>query len=267
MMKRAAIGVVGAIGAYFLALLLGGWLGAGCVAERIDSRLEQALGTEVEIGSASVALIRGKIEISDITIRRTDLGQAEFHVESAELDVAPMGGVLFTRSTSAVRIGEASGEMSAIGALGTLRAKTTPIAIGDLTIEHGTLSAAPTALLPGLGKVVVDVRNVIALDVELSHALSWLPKAVQFESSVKVPGGIEIDADYADGKLGLAGSMFGSDKMTVPFRIPVATDGAEIGQMIAVAKALVRSVGKELIDDKIDKLEDEVIDRVKGWLD
>ncbi len=266
-MKRIILAVVGVSGAYFVVLLLGGWLGSGCVSERIDSHLERALGTDVEIGSASVALIRGKIVLRDITIRRTDIGKAEFHIDIAELDIAPMGGVLFSRSTSRVQVGEVTGEMSATGALGTLRAKTTPISIGDLTIEHGTLSVAPTALLPGLGKVTVDVTNVVAHDVELAHALSWLPKATAFKSTVRIPGGIVIDADYADGKLGLAGSMFGSGTLTVPFRIPVATDGAEIGQMIAIAKALVKSVGKELVVDKLDAVGDAVIDRVKGWLD
>src|SRR5688500_7775929 len=153
--RRITVVAVALIGAYLGFLALGGLVFGGCVEERARERLARALGAEVTIGSTSLSVWRGELELEEVVALRKDGGALELRIDSVEVDVAGWGAVIVDRDVDRVHVRGAHMMLSARGLADVVRIERTrePVLIGELVVEDATLAIMPTAFLPGLGRV------------------------------------------------------------------------------------------------------------------
>ena len=115
MIRRLAIAAAAVALTYLGVLALGGLLFRGCVADRAAERLARALGAEVTVGSSSLSVWRGRLELDDVVALRREGGALELRVDSIEVDVAGWGAVLFDRDVDRAKVRGAQMTLSARG--------------------------------------------------------------------------------------------------------------------------------------------------------
>ena len=263
-MRKIAKVATAVVVVYFVALVVGGVFGAGCVERRLSERLGQTLDAEVTIGDVSLSLVRGRVELRDLVIERTVGSHLRVEIDSIVADTAPLGWMLIDGLARDVLIRDADISLSAAGALSLRDLKVHALKIRRLRLDDVRLHVTPTALLPMLGAIDVSIDHATTEPVEVRSALSWLFAVRDLEARVDAPGGVAIAVGYADRMLTVNGSLFGSTPLAVPFVLPVPDPSAfELAQLRGLAKQLVITLGKEQVERW---LKDEVVDRVKGLL-
>jgi hypothetical protein len=234
---------------YAALMLLGGVALRGCVEERVRERFARSLDADVAIGSSSLSVWRGEMILEDVTARREQGGALDLRIARVEAEVAGWGAVLFDRDLERLLVRGLRFEVSAAGLTGRPRSERRPMPVGELLIEDAVIAVAPTAILPSLGRVQLEVRRAHARDVQLSSALSWLQTLSELDASLSAPGDVGLAVRYAPGWLSLDGRVLGVGRsIRVPFRFPPTDPAAyEIDQLRAVAAAAVEATGKALL--------------------
>jgi hypothetical protein len=233
---------------YAAFVLLGGVALRGCVEERVRERFARSLDAEVAIGSSSLSVWRGEMVLEDITARRGQ-GAMDLRIARVEAEVAGWGAVLFDRDLERLAVRGLRLELSAAGLTDRPRSERRPMPVGELLVEDAIIAVAPTAILPSLGRVQLEVRRAHAREVQLSSALSWLETLSELDASLSAPGDVGLAVRYAPGSLSLDGRVLGVGRsIRVPFRFPPTDPAAyEIDHLRAVAAAVVEAAGKALL--------------------
>lgn len=235
----SGLGIVG----YLLLLLVVGWAVGGVVAGEVRDRLAASLDAEAAVGDASVRLVRGGATMRDITVRRERGGTLALELAEVDLDLAPLGAVLWDREPRAVRV--RGGRLSVEG-LAVLRLpprpKSPPIRVGALAIDDCVLEVAATGILPGLTRVELTIERARARATVLRTALSWLFTLDELVARVALPGGVAVRLEYRQGVLAASGGPFGDTPVVIPFSIPPLDDADEVEQLASLGKEL----GKQL---------------------
>lgn len=240
---RIALGLVVAYG---LLLALGGLVLGGLVDRRARERIGAALGADVTIESSSFSLWRGRLEIEGLRATRPGGGLA-LAIRSVEVGVAGWGAVVFDRDVDEVIVRGATLELSARALADLATREREPIAsrvveIGHLVIEEASVAVAPSALLPGLGRVEARVARAEAAPVHLVGALTWLGGLTRLDGEVSLPGGLGLAVGYVPGTLSVRGRWLAEAGLTLPFRLPAIDPAAdELEQLRAIAVEAARA--------------------------
>ena len=258
--------LVVAAGSYLLFLVLGGVLLRGCAERRAVDRLARALDAKVTIGDTSLSVWRGRVVLEDVVVTREHGGALDLRIDEIDADLAGWGWMAFDRSVDDARVRGARMSVSARGLAEAAAREREP---SDLTVEHlviedAEMAVMPTALLPGLGRVEARVARAEASDVTVSSAVSWLGGITALDGGVKLPGGIDVGAAYADGGMVVRGSLFGSTPLTIPLELPTLDPRAyEADQLRALAMAVLKAGGTRLLGAAA---KDALLDGVRGLI-
>lgn len=251
-MARLGIGLAVGVAAYFVALVIVGWIAADIVADKVETRLAGSLDAEVRVGDAEVGLISGAVAVSDLHLERNVIDTLALDIRRLEVDIAPMGWVLFDRQPRRVLVRDGRLVISGAGALRLPpRPRQPPVRVGALAIENGVIELMATGYWPGLARMVITIESAHAGATTLRTGLSWLFTLQDLVARIDLPASITVRIEYRNGKLSASGGFFGQTPVAIPFQLPAYDNRDEVAQLVALGKEL----GKQL-----------AIERAKRWL-
>lgn len=266
-LRRFGVLAIAIAGGYLACLAVLGVVLQGVVSRRIADRLAAALDARVTVGSASVGLVTGEVELRNVHVEREQGGHLELDIELVHADVAVLGWAVIDREPEHVRVRKARMSLSAPGALSLPeRPERPPMRVGGLHLEDVTLALMPTALLPGLGRIEVSVAEARTGPVELRSSIDWVFAVRELRATAELPGGImdQASVHYGQGQLTIGGSIFGSTPMTVPFELPRPDpDALEQDKLRVLARAIIEQLAvkgsriwleRKLMDKALDLL-------------
>ena len=251
-MARFGIGLAVLAAIYLVILVIAGWIAAGVVADRIQSRLAGSLDARVTVGDTDVGLITGTVEVEHLHLERDHIARLELTIDRLEVDVAPMGWVVFDREPAAVRVRGGRLLIAGPEALNLPpRPAQPPVRVGSLEIENGVIDLMVTGYWPGLARMVITIERARSHSTTLRTGLSWLFTLEELVARVDLPAGMTVRITYKDRALSASGGFFGATPVTIPFVLPPLDDRSESVQLVALGKEL----GKQL-----------AIERARRWL-
>jgi hypothetical protein len=249
----------GLLALWVVALVVGGLVGGGVVRDRVATRLADSLRAEVTIRDARLALIRGRVELSGMAIRRTDVGTLRLDIAAIRCELLPLGGALIDRECRDLVVEGVRLEASAAAVFQIPRPKRTPLRARHVEITDAQLEFAPSAFVPGLGRIAIRLEHVTAGPTTFKTPMSWMFAMTELRARLELPAGVVVVLTYANGMLTASGALFGSSPVILPFALPVAAAAddarAEIATLIAawreVAQALVARKAQDWLRSKL----------------
>ncbi len=226
------------------------WLGAllvlnaaleGRTRRGIAARIADSLQSEAVIDRGSLALVRGRIDLDELSVRRDDLiGHLAITVASLRCELAPLGLALVDRDCRELAVRGTRLEVSAAALFKLKRPKRRPLHAQRVVIDDARLEFSPSALVPSLPRVAIAIEHAEAGATIFKTPLSWLFALRQLRATVELPAGITLRLAYDHGELRVAGGLFGATPIALPLALPVADIAddpqAEIGKLVALGK-------------------------------
>jgi hypothetical protein len=245
------------------------WLGAllvldvaleGRTRRGVADRIAESLQADATIDHGDLALLRGAIDLADLTILRHDLiGHLSITVASLHCELRPLGFALFDRSCRELAIRGTRLEASTAALFKLERPKRPPLHAHHVVLDDTRLELSPSALLPGLGRVAIAIEHAEAGDTIFKTPLSWLFALRALRATIDLPAGITLQLTYDHGELRVAGGIFGATPLSLPVALPVADladdPRAEIAKLIDfgkdVAERLVARKAEDWLKSKL----------------
>jgi hypothetical protein len=242
-----------------IGLGLGGLVVAGMVLEArtrsgVVDRIAESLQADAAIERGSLSLVRGALDLEALAVRRDDaIGHLGITVAELRCDLPPLGLALVDRDCRALIVGGTRLEVSAAALLKLPHPRRTPLHARRVVIEDARLAFSPSAFLPDLGRVAIDIAHAEAGDTTFKTPLSWLFALRALRATIELPAGITLQLTYDHGELRAAGSFLGATPVVVPIALPVADPAddahAEIRRLVAFSKdAAARLVERKAVD-------------------
>ncbi len=233
-MKRKALWIVGVLAAFLLllAVILPLLFDANRYRPEVESRLTQALGRQVKIGSLKLALFSGGIKAADISIADDPAFSRDPFVEAKSLNVGvQMKPLLFDRQVKieslvlnepTVRLLQSATGKWNYSTIGQKSAKASSSGSSDVEVNKFEIAGGRIEVGRANGKqsAFTDV-NMKATDISEKTAFP-------FEVSAAAPGGGKLSVE------GKAGPVNQADMSRTPFNGDVKIsnlDLAELGMM------------------------------------
>lgn len=222
-------------------LVIAGALAGDRVADTVRARLATSLDGEATVGDAAVDLVRGRVAVTRVGAERHHLGTLRLDVERIEVDLAPLGAVLFDRDPRAIRIAGAHLLVSGAGALDGIEHRDhAPLHTGAVEIVDSELTIVATTMWPELARVRLAIERVAAGDTTFRTPLSWVFTLEELIARVELPGSLSFELRYRDGALTARGSFFGDTPITVPVSLAYRPGVDEATQLRAIAVQLAK---------------------------
>lgn len=250
---------------YLLLLAVVGELAGRWAGERVQDRLARGLGAEVKLGGVDVGLVRGQLEVAQLDLKRSDVGAMHIVVQKAELDVAPLGGFLFSRDRAEeLRVRGLSIELSTWAVLAPPPGNPLAFHVDRFDFSNVTLLVAPTLLLPGAGSVTLQIDRARGGATTLRSAVSWLFSVDELAARVTLPGGVVANVKYTgaaraggrgprSGTVVVSSSLFDKE-LTIPLTLPEVSAGDELAALRQLGTRISKEVGKRKASELLQKL-------------
>lgn len=246
-LRKLAVGIVVAVGAYLGLLVVAGWLGGGLAERAIRERLAVSLDGDATVGDATVGLVRGTIAVTAVAVERHHLGTLRLDIDRIDVEVAPLGAVVLDRDPRAIRVAGAHLLVSGAGALDLpARPRAPPISVGAVEIVDSDLTIVATTAWPELARVRLVIERVTAGPTRFVTPLSWVFSLEELVARVEVSGGLVVTLSYRDGVLTAGGSLIGDTPIAVPIALAYRPGVDEPTQLRAIAIEL----GKRLVVER-----------------
>jgi len=243
--------LLGIVVLYGTALVAIGLLGGSAIEGRVVDRVGKPLAATATIGGADLALIRGHLEVTDVAIRRDEGGQLSIDLGQVRCELPPLGIALIDDDCRELAISKMRVTVSAAG---VVKSKSAHVGVHArrVVIDDAVLELSPSALVPGLGKIVITVQHAEAKDTLFKTPFSWIFSLDKLTAKLELPGDIVVTLGYADGKLALSGALFGARPLELPFAIPVAAIADDPAAEMAALARLAKDVAKQALADKAE---------------
>jgi hypothetical protein len=211
----------------------------GRIAERLGDSLQSQATTE----DGNLALVRGYIDLDNLAIRRDDLiGHLSISAASVHCELPPLGLALVDRDCRGLFVRGTRLEVSTAALFKLRRPKRPPLRARRVVVEDARLEFSPSAFLPSLGRVAIDIERAEAGPTVFKTPLSWIFALRALRATIDLPAGIALRLSYDDGELRVSGGIFGSTPIALPLALPVpdlADDpSAEIAKLVVLGKDL-----------------------------
>jgi hypothetical protein len=246
--RRLVILAVVVAALWLAAMVVTGWGLEARTRERIAERIADSLQGEATIPRGDLAMVRGWIDLEDLAVKRDDvIGHLAITVDHVRCELPPLGLALFDRDCRDLVVRDIRFEMSSAALFQGKRPKRPPMRAERVVIEKARLELSASAIVPSLGRVVVDVARAEAGPTVFKTPLSWLFSLRALDATVALPGDVALTLSYAGGELRVAGGAFGSAPIALPVSLPVADAADDARAEIAKLVGWGREVGQQLI--------------------
>jgi hypothetical protein len=236
---------------WLVAMVVTGWALEARTRGRVAARIADSLQSEAAIPRGDLAMVRGWMDLEDLTVRRDDvIGHLAITVDHVRCELPPLGLALFDRDCRDLVVRDTRLEMSSAALFQGKRPKRPPMRAGRVVIEGARLELLASAIVPNFGRVAIDIVRAEAGPTVFKTPLSWLFALRALEASVALPGGVTITLSYDRGKLRVAGGLFGATPIALPVTIPVADAADDARAEIAKLVDFGRQVVQRLVAQK-----------------
>lgn len=245
-LRKLAVGLTLAIVGYLGLLVAAGWIASDRVARVVRDRLGASLDGRAQVADVDLGLVRGAVAVTGVVVERHHVGTLRLEVARIDVDVAPLGAVVFDREPRSVRVRGAHLLVSGAGALdGLEHPKRPPLHVGAVEIVDSDLTIVATTAWPELARVRLVIERVVAGPTTFRTPLSWIFALDELAARVELPGGATIALRYRDGALTAQGSLFGDAPLTVPVSLAYQPGVDEPSQLRAIAFELGKRLAIE----------------------
>lgn len=252
-MRRVALTLAVLVGLYGVALLVAGLVLGDRIGEQVAARVGEALQSTATVGDSDLALLRGRMQLSQLRVRRADaVGTLALDVGRVDCDLPPLGLALFDSACNELAIDGVRLEVSTFALFRVVRPQRAPVTIQRVRITDTTIAFSPSTLAPGLGAVRISVALAEAGPTTFKSPLSWLFAAEVLRATVELPAGLAVHLDYRAGVLAASGSLFGTTPVRLPVTLPVATLGADARAELEQLAAWSRDVAARLVTQRAE---------------
>ena len=247
MVRRVVQIVAGVIAAWVVLLIVLAFAYTDRAGRGVADRFAASLQGSASFEDANLALVRGRIELERLKVRRDDaVGTLSLDVADVRCELPPLGLALVDRECRELFVGGMRLEMSSLALFKLRKAKRPPILTQRVVIEDAVLGFAPSAFLPSLGRVQIQVERAVAGPTRFRTPLSWIFAMQELRAKIDLPAGIAVHLVYQDGVMSASGSVFGSAPVEVPVKLPVreaADDGqAELKRLVEFGRGLAEQL-------------------------
>ena len=259
MRRRRIAGITVGVGAGWLVLLLVLGFALGARQERITKeRLAESLQAQVTLAGSDLALIRGRWELEQLSVRRDDaIGKLALDVADVRCELGPLGWALVNRDCNELVVKGVRLEVSSTALFKGKRPKRKPIRADRLVIDDAVLVLAPSALAPSMGAIEIAIEHAESGPTLMRSPLSWLLTLAVLRPLLALPAGITVHLSYQRGVLTAAGSLFGSAPVDLPVQLPVASTAKdaheEMQQLVAVGRDIAQRLVATRAQDWLEK--------------
>ncbi len=258
MVRRIAKLLAGLLVVWVVGLAIASFALSARTGRHVADRLGATLQATATIGDSDLALLRGGLELEDVALRRDDLiGKLSLDIGSVRCDLPPLGLALVDRTCGDLVVRDIRMEVSTAALFGLQRRKRAPLRADRVVIDNADLVFSPSAFLPSLGRVQIKIEHAEAGPTVFKTPLSWLFSLRELRASLALPAGITLQLTYRDGRLGAAGSLFGSTPVEIPITLPVASaaDDArgELRRLFAFGRELANQLVAQRAQDWLQK--------------
>lgn len=225
-------------------------------ASGVAERLAESLGAAGTVGESDLALVRGRLDLQELAVTRDDtIGHLALAIAEVRCELPPLGLALVSSQCHELVVRGVRLDVSAAALFHLTHPKRAPMHASRVVIDDAELAFAPSAFIPGLGRIAVHVDHAEAGETEFRTPLSWIFALRVLRAHVELPAGITVQLTYENGVLAASGSLFGSAPVSLPVSLPVAAAFADAREEV---HALVK-----LGEDLAEKL---VARRAEDWL-
>lgn len=252
--RRIASFAGAAVALWLVGLVIAGVALEATTRGRVAERIGEALQAQATIARGDLALIRGRIDLDGLAVLRDDvIGRLAIGVAGIRCELPPLGLALLDRDCRTLELRGTRLEVTAAALFKLRRPKRPPLHAGRVVVDDARLELAASAVLPGLGRVVIDVAHAEAAETVFKTPLSWLFALRALRATVTLPAGITVELGYADGELRVAGGLFGGAPVALRVALPTAEladdPAAEIAKLIALGKDVAAQVVARTAED------------------
>jgi hypothetical protein len=239
-----------------LLLALDGVL-AGRQATGISSRVAESLHGSGSVDGADLALVRGRLSLEGLRVRRDDpVGHLAIDVAAIDCELPPLGWALVDSRCRELDVRGTRLEVSTTALFQLEHPRRPPIRVDRVVIDDAELLFAPSAFLPGLGRVAIVIEHAVAGETVLRTPLSWLFALLELRARIELPAGISVQLRFGTGRLAAAGPLFGGGPVELPVELPSANAAHDARGEIQ----LLISTGKQLAARLVEK-------RATDWIE
>lgn len=259
MVRRALLITASAFLVWLGVLLILGYVLGSRQERGTASRLADSLQAKVAIGESDLALVRGRWEFEDLSVRRDDvMGHLAISVAEVRCELGPLGWALIDRDCGELAIRGTRLEVSSTALFKVRAPKRRPIHADRLVIDDAVLVFLPSAIAPSLGRVEITIEHAESGPTILRTPLSWLFSVRELAARFVI-GDVTLQLTYKRGVLSATSTLFGAP-VELPIQLPIvqlARDGHEEIQMLVklgkdIAQELVARRAADWLKAKLD---------------
>jgi hypothetical protein len=247
--RRLGYVALALVALYPVALVIAGWAARGLVADTVRDRLAASLDGTTRVGEVDLALVRGQATLRDLAVERQHLGTLRLAIARIDVELAPLGAVIFDRTARRIAIDGAHLMISGGGALDLPKRRSPPIAVGGVVVTDSVLEIVATSALPQLGQVRITLDHVVCGPTRFRTALSWLFALESMAATVELPGDHDFTLSYRDRRFVVTGGPFGPDPVVLPVEVPRVAAEDEAAQL----RALAFDLGTQLVAKRLKR--------------
>jgi hypothetical protein len=244
--RRIASYLAAAVALWLVAMLVTGAAIEARTRGRIASRVADSLGADAAIDRGNLALVRGWLDLEDLAVRRDEpIGHLAITVPHTHCELLPLGGALLDHHCRELDVHGARLEVSAAALFKLRRPRRPPVRADRVVIDDAHLEFSPSAFVPDLGRIAIDIAHAEAGETVFKTPLSWLFALRALHATLELPPGITLRLTYDRGELQVAGGLFGAP-VSLPLTLPAAQPGddarTEITRLVELGKDVAERV-------------------------
>ena len=247
-MKRVALVALGVVVGWICLLLVLDAVFGSRQNQTVIDRMTESLGGTTTVGDTDLALVRGRLRIEDLAVRRDDvIGHLALDVSGVRCELGPLGWALADRDCRELAIRGVRLDISSAALFKLPHPSRRPIHAHHVVIDDAKLDFAPSAFVPSLGRITINIEHAEANETVFVTPLSWMFSLTELRAKIDLPAGVSLALAYRDGKLSAASSLFGSAPVELPLQLPVLAIERTAHDEIIALVGLVTGLAEQLV--------------------
>ena len=248
MVRRLAMLAIGALVVWLGVLLVLDYAVVGRQRRGTTDRIGESLEATASLGDSDLALIRGRLEMEQLSIVRDDaIGHLAITVAEIRCELAPFGFALVDHDCRDLVVRGVRFEVSTTALFKIKPHKTKPVRARHVVIDDAVLVFSPSALVPSLGRVEIKIDHAESGETVFRTPLSWLLTMDELRAHLDLPAGLTLRLEYTDGTLSAAGSLFGSTPVQIPIALPIADTARDAQEEVRMLVSFGTDIAERLV--------------------